>query len=165
VPTQRPIATAAGVVLLALALLAVGCGGGAGGHSTTAATKKTSASGTTSGGAGAGEFCTTVKEQIKGIAAAAPKDASSKEQLKAYGRYTKASNAKVARAAPPEIAADLRVLARVSNAVADDYITGIQPTAATLGRLHSPEFQAAAKRVSQYAKAHCGLDASSLPSR
>lgn len=164
---QRRSVPAVAVILLALAILTMGCSSGKKGTTAKGGPSATpgvsSASTSPAGGNGGGSFCAALKGQLAGLSAAFPTDLSDVEQLKRYGRFVQSSNAALAAAAPPEIAADVRLVARVSGAAADSYIRGVQPTGADLAALRAADFRAAAGRLSAYGRTRCGINPSALP--
>lgn len=114
-------------------------------------------------GASKNAFCDALQAQVNGFAAVFPKDFSNKEQLMKYGAYLKTSNATLTDTAPPDISADVRFQVGVSNAGAESFSKGNQPTAAVTKQLRSAEYLTAAKKVSAYAKTNCGISGSPPP--
>ncbi len=162
---NRPrVKTLAGFILLALTILATGCGGSDQPTAAKSPASVPSPSGPSSAkpGGGEGDFCAAVKAQTDGFPAAFPKDFTNAAQLKVYGQFLKTTNAALTRTAPAEIADAARLQARVSNAAADFYINGNQPPPAVRAQVAAPEYLAAATKVTDYAKKHCGF--SGLPS-
>lgn len=164
--------TLAVATLLLVGTLATGCGGGnakatrkaAPAPSLSSSTMGTPSTTTTTGTSSA--FCAALRDQLAGLSAQFPTDFTDVQQIKRYGQYLKTTNAKLVTTAPPEIAADVRSQVQASNAVADYYVIGrLTPPAAVQNQLRSPQYRAAATRLSQFATTKCGIRPSPAPSR
>lgn len=143
--------------LIAVGLLATACG-------STDNSNKVSGSGSSatpqSASGGGGDFCAVLRDELNGLSAAFPKDMSSADQLKVYGAYIEQTNAKLVAAAPAEIKDAIQTQARVSNAQAGSYKSGVNPPRELSAQLRTPEYQAAAQKVAAYAKDKCGISPS-----
>ena len=94
---------------------------------------------------GGSDFCSAAKAEAAGIMAVFPKNIADPQQLKPYGRYVKAGNAKLVALVPPELSADLAVITKVSYSIADSYIAGKQLGVTVLKEAADPKFLAATK--------------------
>ncbi|MGI8681566.1 MAG: hypothetical protein ACR2JO_05440 [Mycobacteriales bacterium] len=153
---RRPVAAIVGVVLLATA-----CGGGDGNEATKpkgAPAASSAAAGRNSVSVAGGEkFCDVIKAQFGAFTEYTDAPLLDVAARKRYGLTSKQLNDKLVKIAPAELGADVVAQTRVANGVADAFASGRSPGAAALAQLRSPEYQAAARRVSAYAKDHCGI--------
>ncbi|MGB9378844.1 MAG: hypothetical protein WCB04_15175 [Mycobacteriales bacterium] len=145
--------------LLAVALAVSACGG-----SGTSGNADKGSSGGSTKTSGASAFCAELKTELKGYNAVFPRDFSNVDELKRYGEFVKKSNASLAKVAPAEIADDVKYQVSVSNAAADAYAKGTRPSQAVAAKFRTPEYTAAAKKVSAYASSKCGIGPSPAPS-
>jgi hypothetical protein len=158
---RRPVAAIVGVVLLATA-----CGGGDGGNEATKPKGAPAASSAAAGRnsvsvAGGGKLCDVIKAQFAAFTEYTDAPLLDVAARKRYGLTSKQLNDKLVKTAPAELGADVVAQTRVANGVADAFASGRSPGAAALAQLRSPEYQAAARRVSAYAKDHCGIGVTS----
>ncbi len=141
--------------LIAVTMLATGYTGGS--HRSTGASKP--------GTGGAGNFCALATEQSKGLTKAFPTDYNNADQVKAYGAYLLASNARVLAAAPADIRGDIESVTRVTDALGHAVQKAgklaTPPDVRALRR--SPAYQAALLNVTRDERDRCRLGASPSP--